>query len=190
MLKLTCSQTSSRDRHGAEPAKRLRSVICVVAVLIFSFSGLTGSVWAKTPAVQEMAPDFALKSSSGHNLRLSEFRGDIVIVNFWSTNCARCRDQLDRLAAINTADSQNRLSILSVNVDSDSSKAQRAIADRNYGFPVLLDTDKTAIRKYDPDKLPMIVMIDPHGTVRYIHEGFHRGDEALYAQELAELMAE
>ncbi len=185
MLKLLYSRILNGDRCSIWPLKHAGAAICIVATTL-----LIGSAWAKTPTVSESAPDFALKSSAGRNLRLSEFRGDVVIVNFWSTRCARCLDQLDRLDAINAAAGPNRMSILSINVDSDSGKAQRAIAGRDLGFPVLFDTDKTVSRLYDPAKLPMTILIDPHGVVRYIHEGFHRGDEALYAQELAELSAE
>ncbi len=82
------------------------------------------------------------------------------------------------------------MSILSINVDSDSSAARRAIAAEDFGFPVLFDTDKIVSRLYDPSQLPMTFIVDPHGTVRYIHKGYSRGDEELYAREVAKLLAE
>lgn len=155
------------------------------ALLVFSFICLPGMAAASTPSVSEPAPDFVLKSSAGHNLRLSEFRGAVVIVNFWSDNCRPCREQLEWLGAINK---ESRVSILSINIDGDSRAAERAIADQGLEFPVLFDADKAVTRLYDPSKLPMVVMIDPHGSIRYIHNGHKHGDEALYTQQLAELL--
>ena len=174
-------------------ARQAAAGICMLvanAIVLLSVSGATATVRAQPPAVLEAAPDFALKSSTGHNLRLSEFRGDVTIVNFWSSKCGPCSEQLDQLNAINAANRPNRISILSVNVDRDSQAATRTIADQGLEFSVLFDTDKTVIRLYDPSKLPMTVMIDPHGIIRYRHDGYKRGDEALYALELAELLAE
>jgi len=164
----------------------LRSVVIAILAAAFFLTGALVPVCAESPAVSKQAPDFALASSAGHNLRLSEFRGDVVVMNFWSIGCGRCRAQLDWLATIDEA----HLRILSINVDGDSHAAIRAIEREGYGFPVLFDNDKTVSRVYDPSRLPMTVMIDPHGTVRYIHEGYRRGDETLYVRELSKLLAE
>jgi peroxiredoxin len=179
-----CIQAAAFDRNGLMVAFRL----AVVAILIVSIvlAGVFAPAYAESPTVSRQAPDFALASSAGQNLRLSEFRGDVVVMNFWSVGCGRCRAQLDWLAAIDEA----HFSVLSINVDGDSRAAARAIEREGYGFPVLFDTDKTVSRLYDPSRLPMTVMIDPHGTVRFIHEGYRRGDEKHYARELSELLAE
>lgn len=145
---------------------------------------------ARPPAVEMPAPDFALASSVGQNLRLSEFRGDVVILNFWSIRCGRCREQLAQLDAIDRANRPSGLRVLGVNVDGDGTAAAREAARRELGFPVLFDTDKRVSRLYDPRKLPMTFVIDPHGIVRHIHDGYSRGDEALYAREVADLLAE
>jgi len=187
MLNLPFIRAIAENQCGTGQQIHSNTVATAALVLFGLALGWAGTAWAKTPTVSEPAPDFVLKSFAGRNLRLSEFRGDVVIINFWSANCGRCRDQLNQLAAINES---NRLSILSVNVDSDSNVAKRVIADQGFKFPVLLDTDKIVSRLYDPSRLPMAVMVDPHGTIRYIHEGYKRGDEAQYALELAELLAE
>ena len=190
MLNLPCIPVAAADRLGTARAKR-----SLVLKTIIVFSLAPALFWpvagpAKTPLVSGPAPDFVLKSSTAQNLRLSEFRGDVVVVNFWSSDCRHCRKQLEHLADIGETNRPNRMSILSVNVDSDSDKARREIAEQALPFPVLFDSQKKVIRLYDPDRLPMTVMIDPHGTVRFIHEGYKNGDEAQYAQEIAELLAE
>jgi len=173
------------DEPRPSVVRQNRSV--TVAIVLLSFFGVTAAAWAATPLVAEPAPDFVLKSADGHNLRLSELRGEIVIVNFWSSKCRPCREQLEWLGTI---DAQNQVSILSVNIDRNSDAAVRAIEDQGIEYPVLFDTDKTVIRLYDPDKLPMAVMIDQQGFIRYIHSGYKNSDGTLYAQQLAKLLSE
>ena len=187
MLNHLLIQTSAA-RRCSFASMHLAAVVSVI--IFFSLLGVAPSVWAQPPAVLEAAPDFSLKSSTGHNLRLSEFRGDVVIVNFWSTRCGQCDEQLDQLNLINAANRTNHVSILSINADRDKRAVTRMLAARDLNFPVLFDAEKTVISLYDPSRLPMTVMVDPHGTVRYIHSGYKRGDEALYSLELAKLLAE
>ena len=61
---------------------------------------VAGSVSAATQLLGAEAPDFVLKSLSGKNLRLSEYRGDVVMLSFWATWCGDCRAQLDELGAM------------------------------------------------------------------------------------------
>ena len=196
LLNLPIIRATAEDRCCIVQQMRSGSVAVTTLTLILFGLALSRVVTARAdsplsePVLLKQAPDFVLESSAGRNLRLSEFRGDVVIVNFWSSACGRCREQLDQLATINEANRPNRMSILSVNVDGDSSRAMRIIAEQDLGFPVLFDTDKIVSRLYDPHRLPMTVIVDPHGTVRYIQEGYSRGDEVLYAQKLAELLAE
>jgi len=175
------------DKYRSSTVRQVRSVKIVAAIFFFSALGSTSVAWTSTPSISEPAPDFVLKSSAGRNLRLSEFRGTVVIVNFWSENCRPCREQLEWLGTINAA---NEVSILSVNIDRDKDGVMRTITDQGIEYPVLFDTDKAVIRLYDPSKLPMVVMVDPHGAIRYIHNGYKNGDGALYAQQLAKLLAE
>jgi len=196
LLNLPFIRATAEDRCCIVQKMHSGSVAVTTHTLIMLGLALSwaGTAWADSPSaspvVSKPAPDFVLESSTGRNLRLSEFRGDVVIVNFWSSGCGRCREQLDQLATINEANRPNRMSILSINVDGDSSRAMRIIADQNIEFPVLFDTDKIVSRLYDPRRLPMTVMVDPHGTIRYIEEGYRRGNEVLYVQKLAELLAE
>lgn len=148
------------------------------------------ATWSARPIVAEAAPDFALKSLAGANLRLSEYRGDIVIVNFWSTRCGRCRDQLSKLDALYSEHREKAFQLLSVNIDKNQDPVREAVASLRLQFPVLLDEQKTVSRLYDLGAMPFTVFIDPAGTVRYLHAGYQRGDEQMYDNELEILLAE
>jgi peroxiredoxin len=148
------------------------------------------AAWSARPIIAEAAPDFALKSLTGANLRLSEYRGEIVIVNFWSTRCGRCRDQLSKLDALYSEHREKALQLLSVNIDKNQDAVREAVASLRLQFPVMLDEQKTVSRLYDLGAMPFTVFIDHAGTVRYIHAGYQRGDEQIYGNEIEILLAE
>ena len=160
----------------------------VFATLLLLMAPLTG--WTSPPTIAEAAPDFALKSVTGENLRLSEYRGEVVLLNFWSTRCGRCRDQLSELGTLYTEHREHGFQLLSVNIDKDRDSARQAVENLRLAFPVMLDEQKSVSRLYDFGSMPFTVLIDPAGTVRYVHAGYKRGDELMYGDEMNILLAE
>lgn len=112
----------------------------------------------------EAAHDFALFTLDGATLRLSDLRGRWVLVNFWATWCAPCREEmpyLDRLAA----DHADHLSVLAVNMR-ESEESVRAFAEElSLQLPILLEPDDATLLAYYVRGLPMSVLIDPDGNV-------------------------
>ena len=157
------------------------------ALILLIFSSAS---WSTPPIVSEAAPDFALKSVTGNNLRLSEYRGEAVLLNFWSTRCGRCRDQLSKLDVLYSEHQEQGLQLLSINIDKDQDAVRAAVASMGLDFPVLFDEQKSVSRLYDLGVMPFTVLIDPSGTVRYLHSGYKRGDELAYGDEMEILLAE
>jgi len=146
--------------------------------------------YAAKPVVDEPAPDFALKSSTGRNLRLSEYRGDVVLLNFWTRSCSRCREQLDQLNDLYEAHGDDGFTVLSVAITDEPHHVQDILAGLKLDFPVLYDDEKRAAKLYDPTSIPLTLLIDPHGRIRYLHEKYRRGDEDTYREQLTALLAE
>jgi peroxiredoxin len=161
-----------------------------VLVALLVLSAVPVAAWAARNFIADPAPDFALKTLSGENLRLSEYRGDVVMVNFWAVRCGRCRDQLQSLDELYTQNRERGVQFLSVNIDQQSDAIRDMVTTLDLQGPVLLDVEKKVSRLYKLTDLPLMLMIDYSGTVRYVHSGFHRGDEAAYADELENLLAE
>ena len=136
------------------------------------------------------APDFALKGTSGVNFRLSEYRGDVVALAFWGSRCGTCGDQLGALSRmINTYQSAG-LAALAVNVDDDQAAAASFAAAQPVGFPVLLDPTKSVARQYRVDNLPMLLLIDRAGAIRYVHRDYRSGSDAQYLEQIRVLLDE
>jgi peroxiredoxin len=155
----------------------------LTAILLPSLAIGSGTVVAGQPA-----PDFALKNAAGENLRLSEWRGEVVLLSFWADWCGRCSDQLQELARLQKQYGERGVRVVTVNIDTDARPAREA-AGRS-GVLVLHDSDQSVARQYDLSNLPLTVLVDAHGTVRHVHEKYRGGDAALYDEELAALLQE
>jgi peroxiredoxin len=140
--------------------------------------------------VGRAAPDFALHATAGDNVRLSEHRGEVVVLSFWSSRCTSCRTQL---AALNRSFATYRsagLSIYGVGVDDDPVQSRDFARSARVDFALLLDPAKEVSRSYQVDNLPMTVLIDRNGTIRYVLRDYSDASSTLYLQQLRMLLNE
>ncbi len=77
-----------------------------------------------------------------------------------------------------------------INIDESSDKPQALLQDLNIHFPILYDQDKSLSRLYQLDAMPSTFIIDQHGKVRHIHNGFLPGYEKIYEKQIRNLIAE
>jgi peroxiredoxin len=145
---------------------------------------------ASAPSIGDAAPDFALRSLSGQNVRLSEHLGEVVVLNFWGTWCGPCRQEMPRLDEIYKKYRRAGLVLLSVNLDDDSERAGEMAKTLEVSYPVLLDQHKEVARAFDVGTLPVTVLIDRAGVVRYMSGGYKPGYEKRYTERLRELLNE
>lgn len=148
----------------------------------------SSTVSAATQLKGVEAPDFVLKSSSGKNLRLSEYRGEVVMLSFWATWCGECRAQLAELGAMRDRYQDAGVELLAVSLDQSSRQASEVTAGASY--PVLHDAAGEVGRLYDVTKMPVMVLIDRGGVVREVFEGFRRGNEEQYLERVQALLRE
>jgi peroxiredoxin len=164
---------------------RIRKLLAGLALTVLATSSLAASDLAGQPA-----PDFALKSSTGENLRLSEYRGDVVMINFWATWCGPCRQEMPLLDQLYSRYQRVGFSLLGVNIDDDSSRAMDMIRELGVSFPVLFDSRKEVSKLYDVDAMPVTVLVDREGNVRHIHKGYKPGYEDIYLDQIRALLRE
>jgi peroxiredoxin len=168
---------------------RLRRLLLTLAALAATWPG--AAAFAQPPVrVGVDAPDFALSSSAGTNLRLSEHRGQVVMINFWATWCGPCRQEMPRLDEIFARYEPAGFALLAVNIDEDSAGAQRLADELGVTFPLLFDNEQSVSRLYDVQAMPMTVMVDRGGKVRSVHYGYRAGVEQRYLDEVRALLRE
>ncbi|MBT1451549.1 TlpA family protein disulfide reductase [Glaciecola sp. XM2] len=173
-------------------AKRMSktSTLLASAVLAIAAIGFSTNTLANAGASAETAKDFTLPSRDSGNIRLSEQRGNIVMVNFWASWCGPCREELPEMEELYQEYADMGFEILAVNVDDEVSKADILLNDIEVTFPVLYDTQGEVSKLYDVNAMPTTVIIDRDGNQRLLHLGYRAGDEVKYEKAIKMLMRE
>lgn len=158
--------------------------------LAFTLALLCTAAFTSAKELNGPAPDFVLKSNSGQNIRLSELRGEVVLINFWATWCGPCRQEMPLLDDLHSRYKDMGFTVLGVNVEKKPEKAQAMLAESPVSFPVLFDANSEVSKLYNVDAMPTTVMVDRDGNMRYLHRGFKPGYEDSYAAQVKDLFRE
>jgi len=164
------------------------------AALALAFAlGLAGVAAASTEKHEllgQPAPDLVARGVSGVNVRLSEHRGEVVVVSFWSGACNTCRAQLEALDRIAKTYGTAGLTVIGVNLDDNLLRAEKFARAQDVGFQLLVATAKNTGRDFHVDRLPMLLFVDRSGVMRVAHREYKPSDEAVYVRELRTLLDE
>lgn len=159
--------------------------------LLSCAAGIPAASASAPPAiVGKDAPDFVLKATDGNNLRLSEFRGQVVLVNFWARWAGDTRQEMPALNKINQTYERAGLVVLGVSVDEDLKRARQFADAMRLSYPVMFDTGSEIGRDYQLEKMPMTILVDRSGVIRYAQVGYRRGDDRVLLEHIRELLRE
>ncbi len=118
------------------------------------------------PVEGHLAPDFEMQYADGRRLRLSDLRGQPVLINFWASWCGPCRVEMPELIEAYTAHRGERLEVIAVNVQEESAVAQAYAAELGMPFLVVVDSTGDIARRYQVRNLPSSLFIDREGVIR------------------------
>jgi peroxiredoxin len=136
------------------------------------------------------APDFTLNAQAGKPVELTQFKGQVVMLNFWASWCGPCRQEMPLLDSIYKKYGKLGFTMIGVNVEPDSKAANDWLKQTPVTFPILYDTDSKVSKLYGVSGMPSTVIVDRKGTVRMIHRGYKPGDEEEYLSSIRTLMRE
>ncbi len=136
------------------------------------------------------APTFTLPSKSGDTIDLAKLKGQVVMLNFWASWCGPCRTEMPLMDQIYKKYSAAGFTMLGVNVDTDSTDAQKFLSQVPVSFPIAFDRSNAVSKLYDVSAMPSSVFIDRKGNVRALHRGYKVGDEAEYLAQIRALIKE
>jgi peroxiredoxin/outer membrane lipoprotein-sorting protein len=111
------------------------------------------------------AGNFTLSDIEGNGVRLSDFRGKVVLLSFWATWCAPCKRELPVLQKI--FEERKDLEILTVD-DESPANIRHFLQENHYDFPALIDQDRTLFKRFAVHFIPTVLVIDQEGVI--VHE--------------------
>ena len=132
------------------------------------------------PRVGSPVPDFNLPElKGGKSYKLSDFRGKVILLNFWASWCTGCRAEMPEFIKIQREYGGDNFTIVAVSVDNSPDKAMDFLREleeetgSNINFIVLYDNGKKVIRKYKPIGMPSSYLIDREGKlIKYFPSSF------------------
>ncbi|WP_167858965.1 TlpA family protein disulfide reductase [Paenibacillus cymbidii] len=180
------------DGGGASPYG-LPAAAAVVLAALLAFGRLEEALPGRmaTPPVGDgavsaaklgqPAPDFALEGADGQPIRLADYRGRTVVLNFWATWCPPCRAEMPQMQTFHeqAAASGSGVVVLAVNLTSTESgadKPRQFAQKRGLTFPVALDAAGDVQRAYRVTAYPTTFVVDPQGVVRTVWKGAMSAD--------------
>src|ERR1700734_3673414 len=158
---------------------------CAMAAIVVASTAFAAGGDASGPA-----PAFTLTALSGEQSALSQYKGQVIMVNFWATWCGPCQQEMPLLDQMYKKYKPAGFTLIGVNVDKDAPPVKDLLARKPVSFPVLLDPANQVSKAYHVDEMPSSVIIDRKGQIRYVHRGYKPGDENEYQDLIRKLIRE
>jgi len=140
-------------------------------LLIVLFFALPAEAQQLKPWTGGATPALELAALDGKPQRLEDYRGRVVLVNFWATWCAPCLEEMPSLERLRGSLDPQRFMVLAVNVGEGAPAASAFAQKMQLGFNFVLDRDMKASKAWGARVLPATFVVDPAGKVRYSYYG-------------------
>ena len=166
----------------------LVATLAIIAVLLF-WNPTTATAEPAAPQTQEQidastiakegmeAPDFTVEMFDGQNVRLSDLRGKVVLVNFWATWCPPCREELTRVQAdIIDRFAGKDFVFLPISRGEEKQTVAAFRKRMGYNFPMGLDPDQKIFRRYAKNYIPRNFLVDADGKIILASIGYDKAE--------------
>jgi len=138
----------------------------------------------------DRAPEIAAKKDAATPLRLSAYKGQVVLLDFWASWCGPCKQSFPWMNALHAKYAAQGLRIVAVNVDPRREDGERFLAQRPAQFLVGWDPDGATPAAYEVKAMPSSVLIGADGRVLHVHAGFRDEDAAALEVRIAAALAD
>src|SRR5579872_680151 len=160
---------------------RLSLALVAVSLVFFACSSTPHTVRAaslKPSKDRKKAPDFALKDANGQTVRLSDYHGKVVLLDFWATWCGPCKIEIPWFQEFERQNKDKGFAVIGVAMDDDGWDAVKPFAkERGINYRLVLGDDKVADLYGGLDALPTTLLIDRGGNIAAVHIGLSGKNE-------------
>jgi peroxiredoxin len=164
----------------------LGTVVAALLLLAVFLGACGGGDFAGSTGVNQgnLAADFTLETIDGTDVSLSDYRGNVVMINFWATWCPPCRAEIPDFEAAYQSRQGDGFVVLGINVEEPREAVAPFAQAIGMSYPVLLDRGGQVMKMYRSPGLPMSLILDRDGVIQVRHVGFLTG------QQLEEYLAQ
>jgi len=142
---------------------RSAGAVALILIILLFLSGCYGG--SRPSRVGSAAPDFTVHEAE-RTVTLSQFKGQVLVLNFWATWCPPCIEEMPSLVRMQQRMQSKAVTVLAVSVDVDESNYRRFLKDHNVNLLTVRDPDQKTNRLYGTFKFPETYIIDRSGVVR------------------------
>jgi len=142
----------------------------------------------KPTASGNLAPDFTLTDLNGKKLSLSDYKGKVVLLDFWATWCSPCREEIPHFVEMQNKYGSQGLQVLGISMDDDVKPVQKFYQQYNLNYPVALGDDKLADRFGGVLGLPVNFVIDRQGRIYAKHLG--ATESSVFDEDVSKLLSQ
>ncbi len=138
------------------------------------------------------APDFKGKTTDGKEIRLSEYLGKVVLIDFWASWCPPCREEMPALIKFYRSHKDPKFELIAVNIDNEKNNMQQFL-DKLFpepAFPIVVDDSQKIPSLFNIEAMPTTIFIDKKGKIRFRHDGFKESYVNDFDSELTQLLKE
>lgn len=139
-----------------------------------------------------LAPNFKGNTADGKEIKLSDYAGKVVLIDFWASWCPPCREEMPELIKFYNAHGDSLFELIAINIDKEPAN-MKAFVDKLFpkpGFPILSDTDQQIPALFNIQSMPTTIFLDKKGNIRYRHDGFKLSYINDFSEELTTLRKE
>jgi thiol-disulfide isomerase/thioredoxin len=160
-----------------------------VSYAVLSAALLVASTAAALKA-GDAPPPIDLPDQHGKKVDLAELRGKVVLVDFWASWCAPCRQEMPVLEGLHEKYAEQGLVVVGINIDNSKKKMDKFLKGFPVTFRIIHDPKITVAQRYEPSTMPTSYFIGRDGKLRYVHEGFRKKDAEGIETRIKALLAE
>lgn len=159
---------------------------------IFAMALILAAANLNAAFVNDPAPDFTLNNLEGKPVSLTDFKGRVVLINFWASWCPPCKKEFPELHALAQEMAGKPFSLVAINLDKSQNRVEKFLEKFqpvSKTMTILLDPDQKTVAAYVARSMPSSFIIDASGTIRYVHFGFSDQDPPKWRKEINDLLS-